>query len=179
MSPKDAASASEALLINGTVGVGKSTVAAHLGDVLAAQRVPHALIDLDHLRWSWPPPPDDPFNLTIELRNLTSVAANYRDAGIRRFVLAGVLERRTDLARYERAVQARVRVVRLRADPSLLQRRLRARHALDPAGLSWHLTRAGELDAILDAARVDDDEIHLGARDPQSIAVDLASIIGW
>jgi len=35
------------------------------------------------------------------------------------------------------------------------------------------------LDAILDAAQVDDHEIHLGTRDPRSIAVQVVSTIGW
>jgi hypothetical protein len=45
--------------------------------------------------------------------------------------------------------------------------------------LSWHLTRAGELDAILDAARVEDHEVQIETRDPRSIAVDVISTIGW
>lgn len=169
----------ESLLINGTVGVGKSTVAARVGDLLAARRIPYALLDLDHLRWSWPSPPDDRFNLAIELRNLTSVAANYRDAGIDRFVLAGVLEHRGDLARYERATGGPVTVVRLRAGTTLLHERLRARHALDPDGLPWHLHRAGELDAILDAARADDHEIQVGTRDPHTLAEEILTITAW
>ena len=45
-----------ALFLNGTVGVGKTTVALAIGDLLAAARVPHAVIDVDWLRRGWPPP---------------------------------------------------------------------------------------------------------------------------
>lgn len=168
-----------AILITGTVGVGKSTVAGHVGDILGSRRIPHAVLDLDHLRWSWPAPPDDPFNLTMELQNLTSVAANYRRAGISRYVLAGVLERRSDLTRYEHAVGDRISVVRLRADPQLLQQRLEARHEHDPAGRARHLARAGELDTILDTAHVSHHDIHIGIREPLPIAAEILTTIGW
>jgi adenylylsulfate kinase len=169
----------EGLLITGTVGVGKSTVAAHVGDILTARRVPHAVIDLDWLRTSWPTPPEDPFNLAMELQNLNSVAANYRHAGVDRFVLAGVLERRGDLPCYEHAIGEPVRVVRLRAEPRLVRQRLLARHALDPARRRWHLARADELDAILDDARVSDIDIDIGTRAPESIAMEVTSCLGW
>ena len=39
------------LLITGTVGVGKSTVAADISDVLAELKIPNAAVDLDALRW--------------------------------------------------------------------------------------------------------------------------------
>jgi adenylylsulfate kinase len=67
--------AGTALLITGTVGVGKTIVAAKVGEALADRHTAHAVIDLDCLRTSWPAPPDDPFNLAMELRNLTSVAS--------------------------------------------------------------------------------------------------------
>lgn len=42
------------LLITGTTGVGKPTVAAEINDVLAALKVPNAAVDLDALVWQWP-----------------------------------------------------------------------------------------------------------------------------
>jgi Ni2+-binding GTPase involved in maturation of urease and hydrogenase len=49
-----------AVLITGTVGAGKTSVAAAAGSILAEARIPHAVIDLDALTQSWPAPPDDP-----------------------------------------------------------------------------------------------------------------------
>ncbi len=63
-----------------------------VGERLAAAEVPHAVIDLDWLRNTWPSPPGDRFNLAIELRNLRDVARNFLDAGAVRLVLAGVVE---------------------------------------------------------------------------------------
>ena len=80
-----------ALLLNGTVGSGKTAVADALGDLLADREIPHAVIDLDWLRRAWPSPPGDPFNHAMTLRNLTAVATNFLAAGAERLVLAGVL----------------------------------------------------------------------------------------
>jgi hypothetical protein len=54
--------------------------------------VPSAVVDLDWLRRSWPSPAGDRFNVAMALRNLCSVARNYRDARPARIVLAGVIE---------------------------------------------------------------------------------------
>jgi gluconate kinase len=144
-----------ALFLNGTVGVGKSTVADALGAALRAERIPHAVIDLDELRRGWPSPPGDRFNTTIELANLRSVAANYIAAGAQMLVLAGVLETTAMVERYREALGASVSltVVRLTLEPAEAERRLRRRHENDPDGLAWHLNRFAELDGIIDSAR--------------------------
>lgn len=92
-----------ALLINGTVGAGKTSVAEALGDLLAQAGIANAVIDVDWLRRSWPEPPGDPFNGAITLRNLRAVARNYREAGALRLVLAGVVESRAERAAYAAA----------------------------------------------------------------------------
>ena len=84
----------EALLLTGTVGVGKTSVAEAVGDLLREAEVPNAVVDVDWLRAAWPPPPGDPFNQAVALRNLAAVGANYLDAGAARLVLAGVVETR-------------------------------------------------------------------------------------
>jgi len=57
--PSDSCSA---LLINGTVGAGMTSVAERVGDLLTEAGVPNAVIDLDWLRRSWPSPTGDRFN---------------------------------------------------------------------------------------------------------------------
>lgn len=63
--------------------------------------IPYAAIDLDWLRNTWPAPPDDPFNTALELENLAAVAANFRRAGVRFLVLAGVLDALLDRAQVD------------------------------------------------------------------------------
>ena len=62
-----------ALLISGTVGAGKTTVADAVGDLLSARPIPNAVLDLDWLSRSWPCPPGDPFNVSMRLRNVRVV----------------------------------------------------------------------------------------------------------
>ena len=131
-----------ALLLTGTVGVGKTTTADAVGARLRVRGVPHAVVDLDELRRCWPAPPDDPFHAALGLANLAAVARAYRAAGAERLVLAGVCESRRD----------------------------RDRHAGDPEGLAWHLHRRGELDAVLDAAGVADAEVAVAGLAPAAVA---------
>ena len=146
-----------ALLITGTVGSGKTSVADALGDLLAAAEVPHAVIDVDWLRRSWPSPPGDPFNGGMTLRNLRAVAGNYRQAGAVRLVLAGVVESRRERDDYREALGIDLTVGRLRVDLPVVRQRLGRRH--EAGGRSWFLDRADELDAVLDEAQVADFEV--------------------
>lgn len=168
-----------ALLITGTVGAGKTSVAAAAGTVLAQREVPHAVIDLDAICDSWPPPPDDPFNLAMTLQNLESVAANYLSAGARRLLVAGVVETKAERERFREAIGIDLQVCRLRADLTELHRRLRTRHASAPAELRWHLDRAGQLDQILDRARVADFEIASDGQTTAELAIAALSRAGW
>jgi adenylylsulfate kinase len=168
-----------AVLITGTVGAGKTSVAAAAGSILAKARIPHAVIDLDALSQAWPAPPDDPFNLAMELRNLEAVARNYLSAGAHRLVLSGVVEAASERARYREAVGVELCVCRLRADLTELHRRLRIRHAGADAEMQWHLNRAGELDQILDRSKVDDFEITSDGRPLADVAAAVLTRAGW
>ncbi|MFE7168658.1 hypothetical protein [Streptomyces sp. NPDC057616] len=145
-----------ALLITGTVGVGKTSVAEAAGNLLADAEIPHAVMDLDWLCNSWPRPAGDPFNFGMVLRNLRLVAGSYLDAGVSRLVLAGVAESRAERRQYEEALGIGLSVCRLRVQLPTVHRRLAHRHGDDHTGLTWHLNRSGELDRILDRAEVED-----------------------
>lgn len=166
-----------ALLLTGPVGVGKTTVAEAVGELLAAAEVPHAVIDLDWLAQYWPSPPDDRFNLTLQLRNLHAVARNYLDAGAEHLVLAGVVESRDDRDRYAEALGTDLTVCRLTADLTVIQQRLIRRH-LSEEDLRWHLHRAPELTEIFDRAQVDDFAIAAD-RPVLDVARDVLTATGW
>jgi hypothetical protein len=167
------------LLINGTVGAGKTSVAEMVGDVLTEAGVPNAVIDLDWLRRSWPSPDGDRFNVAMALRNLSSVARNYRDAGTVRIVLAGVIETRVERDRHEDALGVPLSVCRLRVDLPLVRARLAQRHEGEGAVLQWHLVRSGELDTILEAAAIDDFTVGATDLSLSSTAKMVLSTIGW
>jgi adenylylsulfate kinase len=148
-----------ALLVNGTVGVGKTSVAEAVGVLLGLDGVPHAVVDLDWLRKAWPAPVDDRFNERLALINLASVTRNFEAAGAELVVIAGVVESADQREAIARASGGEVWSCRLRVEASEGEERLRNRHHDDESALSWHLYRFGELDAALDAADLDDAEL--------------------
>ncbi|WP_306207025.1 adenylyl-sulfate kinase [Actinoplanes sp. RD1] len=166
----------QALLLTGTVGAGKTTVADALGDLLADRSVPHAVLDIDRLRHSWPSPPGDPFRHELAVANVAAVTRNFGTAD--RLVLAGVVESHGERADYARAVGVPLRVCRLDVDLAVVRDRLTARHRLD-AGLRRHLARAAELDAVLTRAAVEDFVVEAGDAPPDEIARRVAAAAGW
>lgn len=168
-----------AVLLNGTVGVGKTAVAEAVGAVLAQMQVPNAVIDVDWLRNAWPVPPDDRFTMGLALRNLSAVTRNYVEAGAARLVLAGVVETWSDRDAYEEALGIPLALCRLRADPPVIRERLSRRHGGDREALEWHLNRAPELDAVLDAQGVDDFSIDVSTATVADAALEIVRALGW
>lgn len=167
-----------ALFLNGTVGAGKTTTAEAIGDLLQQRGTPYAVIDLDWLRNAWPAPNDDPFNMALELQNLAAVAANFRRAGARVLVLAGVIETRADRERYERALDVLLTACRLVVPIPRIRSRITARH---PPGAErdWHLARIGELDSILESAQLDDFVVRVDDDEPSAVAHEVLRTVGW
>jgi hypothetical protein len=158
------------LVVTGPVGVGKTTVASEISEQLAAAGEPHAFVDVDALRWSYPSPPGDRFRVALAMRNLAAVWANFRAEGARRLVLADVVESRDELGRFDEAVpDAQVQVVRLTAGSKLLVARVRQRHA----------RRAIELAEIMERNRVEDLLVATDDRPVTEIAREILRRSGW
>jgi hypothetical protein len=170
----------ESVFLNGTVGSGKSTTGEALHQLLAGDEIGNAVIDLDELRRSWPVPANDRFNHEMELRNLSAVAANYRGAGVRRFILAGVLEDPAEVSRYVAALGAgKLTVVRLNPPIDVVQAWLRNRHEVGSAELRWHLHRSVELNQILDKASLDHHVLAPGTGSPRDMALSVRALLDW
>jgi adenylylsulfate kinase len=167
------------LWLNGTVGAGKTTVGATIADLLASRGEAVAFVDIDALGAAWPRSPDDPFNTRLVADNLAAVVANFAAAGVRSLVVAGVIQDGRDLDRYQRAIGVAITLVRLVAQASEIEDRLRRRHGeVDPSGLRWHVDRAPTLAAILDDA----DLPMLDVRNidhPDETALAVISSAGW
>ena len=168
----------QTLFVNGSVGAGKTSTAEEIGRMLRARDIPHAVVDLDWLRFAWPAPKHDPFNNELELHNLADVTGNFREAGVERLVLAGVIEKRSMRARYETAVGGSMVVCRLSVKVPELLARLALRHE-NSSDLEWHLRRAGELDRLLAAERLDDFVIHVESDSVRVVAQRVVETIGW
>ena len=78
----------EGVLLTGVYGSGKSSVAEEIAYLLEQRGEPYALPDLDYLGWAGAGTGDRAAEAGLMLQNLAAVAANYRKAGIRFFVLA-------------------------------------------------------------------------------------------
>jgi adenylylsulfate kinase len=166
------------LVLTGPVGVGKTTVARALSELLAHADIAHAVIDLDELRWCYPSPVNDPFQIKLGLQNLAVVWASYRAAGAERLILVDIVETPATLDGYLAALpNANLVVVRLHAPVPTLLHRLEGREV--GASLIWHQERAAELTTLMECAQVEDllvDTENTGVLD---IAKDILAQTGW
>ena len=115
----------EAVLVTGVYGAGKSTVVEDLATLLEEAGVHYGAIDLDWLSWYDAGIPDDD-GWDVLLANLTAVVGNYRSAGVTRFAMAGFLENASDVERLGDALAMPVRTVRLVVPLAVVERRLTA-----------------------------------------------------
>lgn len=142
---------SRAIFLNGTAGVGKTTVLDHVGDLLAEVGEPFGLLDVDWFHRYHPPNPGDPGNRALEGRGLAAVARGYLEHGPRTLVVSGVItsaERRAD---YADVLGVPMSVVWLRLAPAEVAQRLQRRHARQPQHLPA-LLRQGDDFAVQIAA---------------------------
>jgi adenylylsulfate kinase-like enzyme len=170
----------DAVLLTGTVGAGKTSTMHALGALLGERGMAHALVDADAIRLLHPAPPADPFQQALELANLRDMSRNFRSAGAEVVVVAAVVEHADDVPRYADALGARdLLLVRLTADADTVDARLRSRHAEDPDGLAWHRIRAPELAVILAGADVGGVAVDTTSRTAAEVAVLIADRAGW
>ena len=167
-----------ALLLNGTVGAGKSTLAEALGRLLDTHGIANARLDIDDVRRKWPAPSGDPFNTALAIQNLTALSTNFVRAGIDRLILAGVMETASERDSYSTAVGMPLVTCRLHVGADQLRKRLSLRHT-DEEELRWHLARAPELDRILDQARLDDYSVDTSETTVAEGALQVAELVGW
>ena len=167
------------LLLSGPVGVGKTTVAGELGDVLEARQIPNTVVDFDALCWTYPRNADDPWNNQLGLDNLAALWGNAYRRGSRNLVIATVVE----TTAFVEAVAQRlgdVEVMTCQLDASLgeLEQRVRAREIGN--GLDWHLARSKELAAQLATPPTPADlRVTTNQRSVAGIASEIADRIDW
>ena len=167
------------IFLNGSYGVGKSAALDHVGDLLADQGRPFALMDVDWFHRSWPPAEDDPDNVRTEADALAAVWQHYRRVGPRQPVVAGVLASTADRERYERVFGLPVRSVRLVAGAAVTEARLRGRYpAQRERALAWHLQRHAELAERLARADLDELVLPTDGLTPWAVATAVLADVG-
>lgn len=169
----------DTVLINGSVGTGKTTTAEMLGDKLRLGGIPGAVIDVDWLRRAWPSPAGDPFGTALALENMQAIAANFRRAGAQLIVVATVVETIDELERTTAALATRRMLhVRLTASPDAVLSRLTRRHSDDETALRWHADRHPELAEVLDHAGFTDDlQIDTTDKSAATVAEEILAAI--
>ena len=163
------------LVISGSMGSGKTTVLGESSDLLGAAEILHAAIDLDTLALGHLPAAasDD-----LLIRNLAAVWNNYAAAGITRLLLSEVLDTAAKRERLRQTIPgAEIVVCRLRATFITMQQRIRLR---EPGMLQEQfVARIAELEASLDAGRVEDFSVQNDGRSVTVVAREVLVRAGW
>ena len=164
------------LLLTGPIGVGKSALLHEADLLLITAGALHATLELEEVAHCWP---DEMKNDRAELvyRNLAAVWSNFAAAGASRLLVAGLVEKRSELRLLSEAVPgAAVTVVRLQAPLSVLEQRIRLREPGSPEaeidGARWwaeHLAKS----------RPEDHLVETADRPVGEIARDVLGLAGW
>ena len=166
------------LVLNGTIGAGKTTMLGELTELLVEADESFMAIDLDTLTQAFPRPVDDPFSMRLGVENLAAVWANAASRGIERLVVATVLETAGSLSSVLDTIPGADPVVVLLTAPAAeLERRIRKREV--GSALEWHLERSRELSLILDRGEHNDLVVATEGREPREVALEILSTAGW
>ena len=165
------------LLITGTVGSGKTTVAIEVGEQLAEMGLPNAVIDLDWLGWV---NVKDDFNGYDHLivQNVFAAWPNYYSVGVQYLVLARMLLQREPVEFLTKAFpNTPITVVRLTVSKNTLEKRLTKRD--NGETLREHLDEMESMNAILDELHLESATIRNEEIKVQETARQIIEIIGW
>jgi hypothetical protein len=168
-------SGAEGVLITGVYGSGKSSVAAEIAYLLEQRRRPYAYLDVDYLAWGGADFEDATDWYRLMLRNLASVSANYREAGIGRFVVAWFVRDRGALQSVRQAVGVPLPVVRLTVPWGDIQQRLAADVT---SGRQEDLREAAAQLAASEGVGVED-LVVANDRPIGTVAGEIMSWLGW
>ncbi|RUQ98226.1 hypothetical protein [Labedella endophytica] len=166
------------VFLNGSYGVGKSSVLDHLADAFAAEGMPFSLFDVDWFHRSWPPAEDDPRNVVTEAQNMRAVWENYERVGPRTPIVAGVIASDEDRERYEGVFGRRLRIIHLAASAPVAEQRLRERYTPErAAALDWHLARHEQLALTIGEGPWNEVTVDTDDRSPAEVAAIVFGLV--
>lgn len=162
------------LNIIGPVGIGKSSSADAISELLEYEyMVPHAVVDLDHVRRAYPATTQDPFNMELGFKNLAVVWKNYQDVGAKCLIVPSVMESREHLEKLRACVPgADIFVVRLVASLEVNHARIRGREKTVDS-LNWHLQRSTQLAKELAEKKLEKVIIDTEGKQPSDIGREI------
>lgn len=166
------------LLIGGRSGVGKTTAAAALHDLLATRDIPHALIEGDNLDLAHPAPHVAFPDARLAQRNLTTVWRRYRELGFTRLIYtntSAVVTAPELIGAIGGEVEATI--VLLRSSDDTAERRLRTRALGTPS--PHDVQHSADTATRLDAAAADVHRVDTDGMTPREVAEVLLDRSGW
>lgn len=176
----------EILLITGPAGVGKSILRREMGEVLAGAGVAHAAIESGEFDRVFPKPDAEalaalaPGARDVSQLNLAALWATCRALGHTRLIISGVMlhvefDKRWILAAIP---EARITVVRLRADEAALLARLDRREA--GAGREAQIERSlRQMKRLAGEAAEGFVVVDTDGRSPAELAREVLGKVGW
>lgn len=167
------------LVVNGSIGAGKTKTAGAVFDVLAERGVRCAMIDGDYLCQASPNAPGAAFNQGLYFQNLAAVAPVYRAAGYGVMVVARVVEDSEDRGRYRDAFGTPDVVVARVTAPEEERKSRIVQRDIEPEWQQWGHARTVELHAVLEELQLDDVVVTNSGRSPKETAEELLGLLGW
>ena len=171
------------LVVNGTIGAGKTSTAAGVHDVLSERGSRTAFIDGDYLCQAEPFDAADPYKQSLLFKNLAAVAPVYREAGYGLVTISRVVEDPVDRERYAAAfgvpgAPAIVTIARVTAPQDVRMARI---HAREPEGYwqDWGFARTVELEDALNSYGLDDVTVDNYGRTAKETAEALLKTLDW
>ncbi|GBE24709.1 MAG TPA: hypothetical protein ENG98_01220 [Actinobacteria bacterium] len=169
----------QVVVLSGVPGVGKTTTAEAMSDLLVADDVPHAWLDGDQLTLVYPRDPDDPHAHRLFFENLAQLWASYRAARARRMIIARVVEEADEMDGYRQAIPgAEIVVVELRSPQHIVHQRI-LRREYAPEWVLRMQNRSDELRPILENNGIADHVVLLEHETPEQVAKTVLKRIGW
>ncbi len=168
----------EVLFLTGQPGAGKSAIAKEVGELLWRSREPHAIIDIDELCRGFLPTQTSDFNRSLAVANLIAVWENFYTAGVRRLILARIIESLDDLEQFGSAIpNAQITICLLRVPEEIVQQRLTEREpGIGRAFLLTVTSRIAERIASLDLPGI---VVDNGDRPVTEVAREILQLLGW
>ena len=167
---------SDAVLITGLYGAGKSSLVEELAELLEAMDAPYGAIDVDWLRWfHLPGQPESEGSPEIRTQNLSDVAGRYVGAGVEYLLLAQAARDNDDVQLIRNALPCSLRVVKLDTAIAVIEQRLKD---------SPNTGRANDLAVAQEWSRrgwgqVDADLVLDGDMPLQDLADTVLAWLGW
>jgi adenylylsulfate kinase len=166
------------LLITGTLGSGKTVLAADIGELLADRKPSTAIIDLDWLGWVSPSPRGSHTIDRLILSNLAAVWPNFLAAGAGRLVMARtILDHELIDGLCEAIGPVDLTIVRVTASSDTIAARLGTRDT--GAVLAQHLAEASEFAEVLDEMRAEDFSVSNDGRPIREVSEEIVARAGW